>query len=177
MKSIKPDKDTVYLHSIADRLLEWAKQSDSVLAWFWYGSFARGQETQGSDLDAAVLLKPGTDVATIRQALASHLADQMKLSLDHADPQRVICYLGDKYLKVECALALNPEDLACLVDAEDVPAPRLALAFELDGEPVTALCFSGDTRGRESSGLYARFQRLPIPGASGAVGGAAAGSP
>ena len=133
MNSIKPDKDTIFLHSVADRLLAWAKQNESVRAWFWYGSFSRGQETQGSDLDAAVLLKAGTDVAAVRQDLISHLADEMKLNLPHADSQRLICYVGDNYLKVECTLVTDPEELAWLVDAEDVPAPRLALAFERDG--------------------------------------------
>jgi protein-tyrosine phosphatase len=61
----------------------------------------------------------------------------MKLHLDHHNPQLHICYVGEKYLKVECMLVSDPEDLAWLVDAEDVPAPRLALAFERDGAGQT----------------------------------------
>jgi hypothetical protein len=66
--------------------------------------------------------------------------------------------------------------------AGSLPASILADAvltrFGASGEPVTALCFSGDAQGRESSGLYGRFQRSPLPGApGGAAGGDAAGSP
>ena len=46
--------------------------------------------------------------------------------------------------------------------------------FGPSGEALTALCFSGDARGRESSALYGRFQRLPPPSAA---AGAAAEPP
>jgi hypothetical protein len=68
-----------------------------------------------------------------------------------------------------------------LFAAGSLPATILADAvltrFGASGEAVTSLCFSGGARGRESSALYARFQRPPAPGGGAAAAGKAAGSP
>lgn len=65
-----------------------------------------------------------------------------------------------------------------LFAAGELPATPLVEAVltrcGASGEALTALCFSGDGRGRESSALYGRFQRLPLPSAA---AGAAAGLP
>ena len=122
-----------YLQIIADHLLEWAKASENVLAWYWYGSYSIHQTSQGSDLDAAVLLRPGTDICDVRAQLVAALGDEVRMHLSFADPARVTCYTGDQHLKVECVLATEAEELAWLADSTDVPSPRLVLAFERDG--------------------------------------------
>ena len=54
---------------------------------------------------------------------------------------------------------------------ETILADAVLTCFGASGEPVTALCFSGDAQGREGSGLYGRFQRPALSGAPGSAGG------
>lgn len=121
-----------YRQRMAESLLNWAKASEDVLAWFWYGSYSIGKWSPGSDLDAAVLLRKSTLVSGIRQQLKEHLGSEIRHILSLTNPERFTCYVGADLLKVECVLATDPEQLAWLADSNDVPAPRLVLAFERD---------------------------------------------
>lgn len=125
--------NAIPIADVAERLLSWARCSHDVLALFWYGSFSTGRSTSGSDLDVALLLAPKADVATLQQKIRILLAEDVRLALADASRNRVTCFLGSKLLKVECVLATNPEELAWLADSQDVPAPRLVLAYERDG--------------------------------------------
>lgn len=121
-----------YRQQVAEALLSWAKSSDAVRAWFWYGSYSINQWSPGADLDAAVLLRKNTPVDDFRGELQASLGSQVRQCLKLFAPDRFTCFVGDGLLKVECALATGPEQLAWLADSTDVPAPRLVLAFERD---------------------------------------------
>lgn len=119
-----------YRHLLADRLLDWAKASEDVLAWFWYGSYSLQKWSRGADLDAAVLVRPGCSLDLVREKICAVLGAESGMNLRRADPSRVICFVGNEHLKVECVIADDPEQLLWLADSDDVPPPRLVLAFE-----------------------------------------------
>ena len=125
--------NAIPIANVAERLLSWARCDHDVLALFWYGSFSTGCSTSESDLDVALLVDPRAKVAALQQRIQILFGDDVRLALADASPNRFTCFLGPKLLKVECVLATNPEELAWLADSQDVPAPRLVLAYERDG--------------------------------------------
>jgi hypothetical protein len=118
---------------IANQLLNRLKDEADVLALFWHGSFPLGRWSSGSDLDAAVLLRPNAYMDVICESLLAPLQGEVRLQLRNADRQRLVWFAGEHHLKVEIVFANNPDQLAWLADARDVPAPRMILAFERDG--------------------------------------------
>lgn len=131
MRSVPPElgpRD--YRQWVADQLLKWAEENEAVVAWFWFGSYSLGQWSSGTDLDAAVLFYSGASLDQARDQLRRYLGPELRHCLVEASPTKFIGYLGHELLRMECVMATDPEQLAWLADSDDVPAPRLVLAFE-----------------------------------------------
>jgi hypothetical protein len=135
---------------------------------------------KGVDVGCLLLVDPrGTEGGVFDAStgpLAVAVAPDGQIAIDATRPAEVtaVWFPTDTGGVLEVAFDLR------LFAGGSLPAAILADAvlthYGASGEPLAALCFSGDAHGRQSSGLYARFQRPAPPGASGAAEGAA-GSP
>ncbi len=79
--------DNLSIPKIADHVLNWARQSEEILALYRFGSYAVSRVTPGSDLDAAILLKPDADIWRInrRHYFRARHENQEKNRIDQAE--------------------------------------------------------------------------------------------
>jgi predicted nucleotidyltransferase len=117
------------ISQLAGAIKRWAELQADVTALLWAGSFARDQVGERSDLDVAVLVSPSADIPHQMNALATEL----QAFVCRESGEKWVLWTGERLLKTDITIASNPDSLAWLVDADDVEAPRLRLAFDRDG--------------------------------------------
>lgn len=67
-----------HLQRLGEDLLAWGRHEPSVRAILWYGSMARGDTSAHSDLDAAVVLREGTDTTEIVRSCTDHFGRRVR---------------------------------------------------------------------------------------------------
>jgi predicted nucleotidyltransferase len=117
------------ISQLAGAIQRWAEQQPDVTALLWAGSFARDQVRERSDLDVAVLVSPYADIPH----QMNELATELKAFICRESGEKWVLWTGERLLKIDITISTNPDNLAWLVDADDVEAPRLRLAFDRDG--------------------------------------------
>ncbi len=147
---------------LARALQDWAHATPEVRALFWYGGHGYGRLSVHSDLDAALLLRPTTDICLLAEALLAHLrAGDMPVAYHVLDPEerRLSVWLGEALTKLDVVLGRAAGELAWLADARDVPAPRLTSAWPVDAPDVMDLlqraalpCLGTEARPRRERG-------------------------
>jgi len=128
------------LQPIADRVQDWARNDPSVQALFWYGSHSIGRAGPDSDLDAAVLVADGTDLTEVASRIEKCLNGLCRHKLGPVQGRYHVWCTND-LIRVDFILARSTEELVWLVDAQDVPPPRLVrgVVKSAEGEKLLEL--------------------------------------
>lgn len=124
-----------HLHPFARTLVAWASTHPGIRAGFWYGGFGNEQVWPESDLDLALLLRPGRDPAALADAMAGALrADghAPRHTCVLPDERRIAVWAGAAPTRIDVVFGHHPMELGWLAEAVDVPAPRLAAAWPVD---------------------------------------------
>ena len=120
------------LHTLADGIAAWSAAHPGLRACFWFGGFCRGTVDDRSDLDVALVVASTVDArqlhAGILHALGA-LSETVEWSTHLMRERCIVMWLAPDLLRIDLHYAHDPAELSWLVDALDVPAPRLVAAW------------------------------------------------
>jgi len=130
------------IHRYAENMMRWAQAEPSVRALFWYGGYGYRRIYPNSDLDVALLLDGTRNISSVAEALIEEFKDiGESVVYNIADPigKRITLWVGDSITKIDIVVGCRPDDLLWLADADDVPEPRLTLAYPVDDPEIDLL--------------------------------------
>lgn len=134
------------LAELAARIAGWSEAHSCVRGCFWFGGFCRGIVDDRSDLDIALVVGPTVEAGQLHGALVSALdawSEAVEWSTHLAHERRIVLWLAPDLFRLEFHYAYDPADLTWLVDALDVPAPRLVAAWPPKEPTLQALVERG----------------------------------
>ena len=119
-----------HLQRLGEDLIEWGRHEPRVRAILWYGSMARGDTSAHSDLDAAVVLREGTDTTDIVRSFPGHFGHRVRACSHIESRGEATLWVDETMTKVDLQLVCAPESLAWLADSPDITPPRLVVALD-----------------------------------------------
>jgi hypothetical protein len=120
------------LEVLADGIAAWSAAQPGVRACFWFGGFSRGIVDDRSDLDVAFVMASTVDARQLHVDILRALGvllETVEWSTHLARERRIVLWLAPDLLRLELHYAHDPAELSWLVDALDVPAPRVVAAW------------------------------------------------
>jgi len=121
-----------HLQSIATTLTDWASTDERIRALVWYGSFARGETTAHSDLDAAVIVRADADITDIVDSCPRRFGSRLRNYTCSVTRGEATFWIDQVLTKVDLLIVSDPEGLAWLADSPDISPPRLIIALDKD---------------------------------------------
>lgn len=149
------------IHRFAETVKHWAQAEPSVRALFWYGGYGYKRIYPNSDLDVALLLRNTHNIPSVAEALIEEFIRIGEQVAHHiADPtgKRITLWIGNSITKIDIVVGYRAEDLRWLAEADDVPEPRLTLAYPVD-DPEIALLVARATKPIDVQGIENRRNR------------------
>lgn len=129
------------IYKLAEIIQNWAQKQSQVRALFWYGGYGYGRIFANSDLDVALLLydKSINHIAQSLVETLEYFGEEIAHSIIILEDNRIAIWVGSSLIKIDIVVAYRTDDLQWLASAEDVPEPRLKLAYPVNDPEIELL--------------------------------------
>lgn len=118
------------LRPLANDLTQWARRDPAVRALMWYGSFARGDWSVGSDLDVLVLHDSCASHEEVVTSLLSSLGGRARFVSRAGSRREAAIWVDAVMTKVDLHLGTEHEHFAWITESPDIAPPRVIAAVD-----------------------------------------------